>query len=272
MIDALVSPVAAPAYGGSFDSGLSAQNRVTWRQESTLVRRHGLMPGLAAASVGCGCGHFETALAADLRLYSLSALDRDPEAIELAEAGRRGLPIHFEVGDATRLPWADESFDFTICRHALQTMPAPVRKEALRELVRVTRPGGRIYITNEKNSHCTGAPDARAIDRAFRLVAELWEEFGMDIECGPEQAGWLRQLGLEDLRVDTMTVSSLDDPEGFAEVAESWRSTFVQMALDADWRGERMRSLNAGLLAYRQAALEGYATWPIWVASARRPC
>jgi ubiquinone/menaquinone biosynthesis C-methylase UbiE len=271
MIDVLVSPAAAPAYGGSFDTGLSAQNRITWPQERDLIQRHGLLPDMTVGSIGCGCGHFETLLSRELGVRSLSALDRDPEGIEIAKAGARGLPVRFEAGDATRLPWADGAFDFTVCRHALQTMPAPVRRQALREMIRVTRPGGRIYLTNEKNSHCTGAPDGRVIDAAFHLVAEIWEEYGMDIECGPEQSGWLESLGLEDVRVDVMTVSSLSDPHGFAQVAESWRSTFVEMAMEHGWQGDRLRSLNRGLFAYRSAALEGYASWPIWVASARKP-
>lgn len=68
-----------------------------------------------------------------------------------------------------------------------------------------------------------------------------------------------------------MTIPSLTAPETFAEVAESWRTTFFDMALAAGWKGHRLRSLNAGLLAWRRAALEGLASWPIWVASARKP-
>lgn len=271
MIDSLVAPAAPPAHGGSFDNGLSAQNRLTWPHERLLLRRHGLEPHRSVASICCGGGHFETLLAQEIDVREIVALDRDPEAVAHAQARANGLPVFFETGDATRLPWPDDGFDFVICRHALQTMPRAVREEALSEIVRVTRPGGRVYLTNEKNSHCTGAPDTRAIDAGFRLVAALWEAYDMDIECGPEQGGWLRDLGLEDLRVDHMTIPSLHDPETFADVAEAWRTTFVDMALAAGWKGHRLRSLNNGLLAWRLAALDGLASWPIWVASARKP-
>ena len=93
----------------------------------------------------------------------------------------------------------------------------------------------------------------------------------MDIECGPEQAGCWRDLGLEDLRVDQMTITSLDDPETFADVAESWRTTFVDMAAAAGWKASRVRNLNTGLHAWRYAALDGLASWPIWIASAASP-
>lgn len=273
MIEALVAPAATapPAHGGSFDNGLTAQNRLTWPHERPLLRRHGLEPQRSVASVCCGGGHFEMLLAQEMNVCEIAALDRDPEAVARAQARAHGLPITFEAGDATELPWPGDAFDFVICRHALQTMSAAVRRDALREIVRVTRPGGRVYLTNEKNSHCTGAPDTRTIDAGFRLVAALWEDYDMDIECGPEQAGWLRDLGLEDLRVDHMTIPSLSAPETFAEVAESWRTTFYDMALAAGWKEHRLRRLNAGLLAWRRAALEGLASWPIWVASARKP-
>jgi len=265
------SPMAPPANGGSFDSGLSAQNRLTWPHERTFLRRHGLTPEQSVASVCCGGGHFETLLAEEMTLHGIVALDRDPEAIVHAQARSQGRPVTFEAGDATRLPWPDDTFDFVICRHALQTMPGAVRRDALQELVRVAKPGGRVYLTNEKNSHCTGAPETHAIDTAFHLVAALWEDYDMDIECGPEQAGWLRDLGLDELRVDQMTVTSLDAPATFADVAESWRTTFVDMAVAAGWKASRVRALDAGLHAWRRAALDGLASWPIWIASARKP-
>jgi ubiquinone/menaquinone biosynthesis C-methylase UbiE len=72
----------------------------------------------------------------------------DASEVMIAEARRRaearGLPIAFEVGQATALPFADASFD--VCRAArlLEHLPDP--GAALAELARVVRPGGRVVV------------------------------------------------------------------------------------------------------------------------------
>lgn len=42
----------------------------------------------------------------------------------------------------------DNQFDFVTCRHSLQIFDRP--EMLLRELYRICKPGGRVYITNEK--------------------------------------------------------------------------------------------------------------------------
>jgi ubiquinone/menaquinone biosynthesis C-methylase UbiE len=51
-------------------------------------------------------------------------------------------------GDLTRLPFASDSFDRVVCANAVQQLPeAQLRARCLRELARVTRPGGRVVVT-----------------------------------------------------------------------------------------------------------------------------
>src|SRR5690606_23360317 len=65
----------------------------------------------------------------------------------LAEGRRRHghLPnISFVEADATNLPFADGEFDAVTMSYGLRNVQDP--KKALRELLRVTRPGGRLVI------------------------------------------------------------------------------------------------------------------------------
>jgi len=93
--------------------------------------------------VGCGTG-FGTA---GLLEYTdeVYALDQSPEQLEKAWAklGKRD-PVRFSFGDAERLPFADDAFDAVWSSGSIEYWPQPVR--ALRELRRVTAPGGAVLV------------------------------------------------------------------------------------------------------------------------------
>jgi demethylmenaquinone methyltransferase/2-methoxy-6-polyprenyl-1,4-benzoquinol methylase len=67
---------------------------------------------------------------------------------------RRREDLPFTAGDATRLPFADEAFDAVTISFGLRNVHDP--DLALREMLRVTRPGGRLILC--EFSHPTWAP------------------------------------------------------------------------------------------------------------------
>jgi len=105
------------------------------------------VPGEQVLDVACGAGHLGRALAA--HVGQVSAVDLTPEMLEQGDrlalaAGLRN--IAFLRGDATALPWLDAQFDLVVCRITLHQVADPAA--VVREMVRVTRPGGRIGITD----------------------------------------------------------------------------------------------------------------------------
>jgi SAM-dependent methyltransferase/predicted ester cyclase len=92
---------------------------------------------------------------------------------EMAALGRRraedlGREFEMVVGDATALPFPDESFDTVVCTYGLCTIPDDAA--AIREAKRVLRPGGRILLAEHVRS-----PNAvvRAIQRVLEPLAHL---------------------------------------------------------------------------------------------------
>ena len=85
------------------------------------------------------------------RRRSLAAKDlsnNKPEATR-ANAAAEGVAdrVEVETGDITRLPFADASFDAVISMTVIHNIPSREgRDQALRELVRVLKPGGRLAI------------------------------------------------------------------------------------------------------------------------------
>lgn len=76
-------------------------------------------------------------------------------SIGMLKVGRNRLPqLPFTAGDALRLPFRDESFDAVTISFGLRNVNDV--DAALREMLRVTRPGGRIVVC--EFSHPTWAP------------------------------------------------------------------------------------------------------------------
>ncbi|ONI83076.1 hypothetical protein ALI144C_17445 [Actinosynnema sp. ALI-1.44] len=97
--------------------------------------------------VAAGAAHVGRALAP--HVTHVSALDLTPEMLHqgqrlATEAGLRN--ITFQQGDAVALPWLDGQFDLTVCRLTLHQVADPAA--VVREMVRVTRRGGRIGVVD----------------------------------------------------------------------------------------------------------------------------
>ena len=113
-----------------------------------LVRSIGVTPGLKVLDLGCGDGTTaipEAKLGAEVLGVDI--------ARNLVEAGNKrvhelGLSnIRFQEGDACDLrPIADRSFDLVVSIFGAMFAPKPF--EVAKEMVRVTRPGGRIVMGN----------------------------------------------------------------------------------------------------------------------------
>lgn len=109
----------------------------------------GLRPGFHVLDAGCGSGSFLPDIAAHVGPTGrIHALDLDPDNV--AVAARRGAalpcPLTAVVGDVTRLPWPDHTFDAVWCANTLQYVPDDAYAQALSELHRVVRPGGLLAL------------------------------------------------------------------------------------------------------------------------------
>lgn len=260
----------------SFIPILRTQTKMTWRHERDILPRHGLRDGLAVADICCGIGDFATLIRREFNPTRLVALDHSKKSLDYARrvAAEFGLnSIEYTYGDASQMLLADGQFDFVTCRHSLQIFDRP--DVLLRELYRICKPGGRVYITNEKNSHCLGEPHAESIRWTYEQVAKLFSHFDMDVEMGPKSRRLLNDAGFDDIKVESFMVTNLDgDPRDFADIIEAWENVYAgQMAVRRGDPPEFICRFRQGFKDHVLAALhpKGYAGWPIWAASGRKP-
>jgi ubiquinone/menaquinone biosynthesis C-methylase UbiE/predicted ester cyclase len=125
---------------------------------------------------------------------------------EMAELGRQrainlGREIDIQVGDATELPFPDESFDTVVCTYGLCTIPDDAR--AVREAKRVLRPGGQILLAEHVRSpnpvvrtmQRIAEPFARRFggDHLLREPLDHLETQGFEVaELKRQKAGWVQ--------------------------------------------------------------------------------
>ena len=106
-----------------------------------------LEPGDELVEVACGSGVFLDQHGRHVK--RIAGLDLSDIQVRLAQrrlADRTAAGTAEIVrGDAADLPWADESFSAATCMGSLEYFPDPV--DALREMWRVLRPGGRIVVS-----------------------------------------------------------------------------------------------------------------------------
>jgi ubiquinone/menaquinone biosynthesis C-methylase UbiE len=115
-----------------------------------------LVPHMRVLDVACGPGIVACAAAA--QAAHVTGIDLTPAMIEQAKARqhREGLTnIDWHVGDATRLPFADGSFDVAITRYSFHHLRQPIA--ALQEMQRVVAPGGRVVVIDATPSPQTQA-------------------------------------------------------------------------------------------------------------------
>ena len=113
-----------------------------------LVERIGVSKGMRVLDLGCGDG--TTALPEAERGAEVLGVDIARNLVEAAtrRAQERGLSnIKFQQGDATNLQGiADASFDLVVSIFGAMFAPKPF--DVAKEMVRVTKPGGRIVMGN----------------------------------------------------------------------------------------------------------------------------
>lgn len=102
----------------------------------------GIADGDSILDLGCGTGSLAFALAARAEPSRIVGLDIAAPYVAAARARARDPRLSFHIGDAAALDFPDGRFDRCYSQLALNFVPQPVR--AVREMRRVTRPGGTV--------------------------------------------------------------------------------------------------------------------------------
>lgn len=187
----------------------------------------GLRAGDRVADIGCGSGAVAEEIAAIVGPQGSMVL-LDPSAARLDEARARfaGTP-NVEVRQAG-LPSTglQTSYDFVWSQFVLQYLRDT--KPAIDELVRITRPGGRVVVA-EIDGHGALWPAPPVVLDGLAVFERGLRRHGFDLLVGRKLFHRFREAGLTDVAVDVSPFNLVAGPAS-ASLLDDWRQRFETLA------------------------------------------
>ena len=215
-----------------------------------------LQPGMNVLDVGCGPGSITSDLAELAAPGLVIGLDASEDVLLQARAlaAGRGLQnVTFTGGNVYDLDFPDETFDVVHAHQVLQHLVDPVA--ALREMRRVTKPGGLVAVRDADFHGMSWHPATPELAEWMQIYQQIARGNQAEPDAGRHLLSWALEAGFTEI-----TPSSSNwlyaTPEQRARHAGSWSERVLQSAF-ADQAIERS-------LADRPALERISAGWQAW--------
>ncbi|MHC4841711.1 MAG: class I SAM-dependent methyltransferase [Planctomycetota bacterium] len=223
------NPQAEQMADESMVRNLRAQMKCIWPQELEVLRGYNLS-NERVLDLACGTGEFAVRLLREFSEVSVIGVDVEQAHLNTATelTSEYGERAEFKVGDAFHLDFPDNHFDCTVNRHMLQAIPEA--EKVVDEIIRVTKPGGRIHILAEDYAMMHFWPTKHDTDDFWRLGPMTFgQQTGTDLKVGRKVGAWLSERGMKDVRTDYILVDTHRvKREDFAAIWTAWRDGYTE--------------------------------------------
>jgi SAM-dependent methyltransferase len=212
---------------GHHDSVLRSHRWRTAENSAAYLLPH-LAPDARILDVGCGPGTITADLADRVPGGHVTGVDAAAGIVgqARASAGPRAN-LDFAVADVYALEYPDDSFDVVHAHQVLQHLGDPVR--ALREMSRVTRPGGIVAARDGDYGGMFWYPRLPVLDAWRLLYDRVARGNGGEPDGGRHLHVWAREAGLTDVAKSSSTWTYASDRER-AWWGDLWAERVVKSA------------------------------------------
>ncbi|MDJ0354782.1 methyltransferase domain-containing protein [Paenarthrobacter sp. PH39-S1] len=218
-----------------------------------------LTHGLSVLDVGSGPGTITADFARLVAPGEVIGLDRAPEVVAQAQAlaAEQHLDnLSFLTGNIYDLDFTDGQFDVVHAHQVLQHLTDPVA--ALREMRRVTKPGGIVAVRDADFHGMSWYPQLPELDDWMSLYQELARHNRAEPDAGRRLISWAQAAGFTDITPSSASWLYATDEQRQWH-AEVWADRIVHSAF-------AKQALNYGLAD--RAGLERIsAGWRVWGAA-----
>lgn len=192
---------------------LYQQSQAMRDMEAGILRAAGLKPAHDVLEVGSGPGFVSDLLAELAPEGCLHAVEPSATLSAQIEANvrnrpARGLFVHRAFGDA--LPLDDAQVDFSYARFVLQHVPHPL--DVVREVHRVTRPGGRFCAVDSDDGLVIFHPEDARVSKLLRDAQAVQAAQGGDRFIGRKLQEMMTEAGFVDVRSRVLALTSSELP------------------------------------------------------------
>jgi ubiquinone/menaquinone biosynthesis C-methylase UbiE len=176
---------------------------ITWVWANDLLDRVALRRGESLLDIACGTG--VVARLAAQRGHAGRLVGVDINTAMLAVARAKSPAVEWVEGSALDLPFEADGFDVVLCQLGLQFFPD--KSLALREMVRVLKPGGRTGLSVYSAIEQTPAAHAfvQSLDKYLGSASSRTKR-SEHLSCKAQEVGtWANQAGFDAVDVVTVT-------------------------------------------------------------------
>lgn len=167
----------------------------------TLAELHKANPHLKLLDVGAGSGTISATLAKAIQPHGhVTATDIKADILPRARAVAETAGVtnidhkQADVLAAAGLPFEDATFDVTHCHQVLAHLSRPA--DAIREMVRVTKPGGIVAAREGDLETQCAWPDLPGLTKFHALTAGAIERAGGSPRAGRQLLSWVLEAGV----------------------------------------------------------------------------
>ena len=230
----------------------------TWRTaaNSAAYLLGSLKPHMRILDIGCGPGTITADLAALVPDGHVTGVDRAPGILDQARAtaAERGLDnVEFAQADIHALDFPDDTFSVVHAHQVLQHVGDPVR--ALREMHRVTKPGGYVAVRDSDYLAMAWYPASEGMDDWLDLYRRVARANGGEPDAGRRLKSWALRAGLTDIHATSSTWTFAD-----ADAIAWWSGLWADRTLASAYTD---RATEGGLASVEQlrAVSEAWREW-----------
>jgi MPBQ/MSBQ methyltransferase len=145
-------------------------------------------PGLRTLDAGAGTGFTTEGIVARVEAENVTMLDQSPHQLAGAEAKPSLRAATKLLGDAERLPFADDAFDRYVSAGSIEYWPDP--QQGVAEAYRVLRPGGRALLIGP----------VEPANRVLRALAGAWMLFPPE----RDYRDWFERAGFTEVATNAL--------------------------------------------------------------------
>lgn len=247
--------MAAVYTHGHHESVLRSHRWRTAENSAAYLLPH-LKSGATLLDIGCGPGTITADLATLVTPGRVTALEVTDDALDLARAeiARRALEtVDFATGDVHALDFPDDTFDVVHAHQVLQHVGDPVT--ALREMRRVTRPGGVVAVRDSDYAAFTWFPQLPELTEWLDLYEKVARGNGGEPDAGRRLLSWAHAAGFTDVTA-TSSTWCFANPED----RQWWGGMWADRVLVSDLARTALSS-GAATQEDLQRISQGWKTW-----------